>query len=112
METTFKKTALERLTPLSRASTTESGELHYWRQMKVRFAEQMAGACTHCAIAPSETRGSDGSPTLRLACASSLNVHVRALVQKRKRKASAGVRGCKGITVAASAVSRTCIASL
>lgn len=112
MDTTFKKTALERVTPLSRASVTGSGELHYWRQVKFRFTEQMAGACTHCAIAPGETRGLDGSPTLRLACASSLNVHVRASMQKRKRKASAGVWGCENITLAAIAVSSPCIASL
>lgn len=76
-ENRFKKTQLERWTPLSHATIAETAESKYWNRGQVRLAETLTGAVTGCAFAPSTTRGVvDGSPTLRLACTSSLNVLV------------------------------------
>ncbi|KAJ1444563.1 UTP15 C terminal-domain-containing protein [Pelagophyceae sp. CCMP2097] len=75
----FRSTALERFAPLARASESEAAESRYWTRLKLSHTQRFAAACTHAAFAPGVTRGNDGTPVVRLACSSSLNIHVLSI---------------------------------
>uniref|UniRef100_A0A7S3NRC1 U3 small nucleolar RNA-associated protein 15 C-terminal domain-containing protein n=1 Tax=Aureoumbra lagunensis TaxID=44058 RepID=A0A7S3NRC1_9STRA len=73
----FRRVETERWAPLTtNRSTSEVSEIRYWSKYKIWAESELSSGCGSCAWSPGPTRAVDGSPILRLACCSSLNVSI------------------------------------